>query len=596
MKNPGALTLSVGAAAILIGDALPAHAQIAFTNVADVAGLDQESYTSSNNHALGVIWIDFNEDGWPDLFATNGYNNSNHLYQNNGDGTFTLVDNYLPPLPNYEYMGAVFGDYDNDGDSDIYLFTDHEILLQALPENPTDGPPNILLQNQWIENGGAVSEPLFLDVTAAAGVEDLADDPPVEGYQGNRAPTGSFLDYDRDGHLDLYIGHWGTGHEGEPTLGDRLYRNLGDGTFEDVTEAAGIRAGPEPEDFRSALAVIGGHLDQNFWPDIYVGNVKFVPPAAMDYIYRNGADGTFTDVIAESPGVGDDSNAAMGITLGDIDLDGDWDVYISDLGSGVPPQGNPLYLNNGDGTFADNSADLAGVTGANSWGVNFIDADHDGYEDLYVGTMGSGGDDLFYRNLKNGTFQDISATSGIAFGGSNRGSALADYDADGDLDLACTYQNGVLRLFRNDTNNAGHWIQIRLEARHSNADAIGTLVRLETAKRQLQRQVLGGTSSHSQDQLPVHFGLYTDTTAETIDIQWPSGIWDMLTNVAGDRLITVYECVPDIDGTGVVNTDDLLLVLGAWGTSPEGPPDINYDGTVNIFDLLDLIAYWGPCL
>ena len=156
--------LPVGAA--LLG-ANSLNAQISFTDVADDVGLGGETYTTANNHGLGVAWIDFNADGWPDLIATNGFGEDVHLYQNNG-GTFTLVDELLPALPTYETMAAIFADYDNDGDQDVYLITDNEVMLGADPMNPTHGPPNMLLKNLWVENGNAPSRPLFVDVTATA--------------------------------------------------------------------------------------------------------------------------------------------------------------------------------------------------------------------------------------------------------------------------------------------------------------------------------------------------------------------------------------------------------------------------------------------
>ncbi len=539
--------LPVGAA--LLG-ASALNAQISFTEVADDVGLGVEFYASPHIHGLGVAWIDFNADGWPDLIATNGYGFDVHLYQNNG-GTFTLVDELLPALPTYETMAAIFADYDNDGDQDIYLITDNELLELNNPNNPTHGPPNMLLKNLWVENGNALSEPLFVDVTEAAGVSDT--DPKAEGeYNAYRAATGSWVDYDRDGWLDLFVGHWAAAHPGEPYVKDRLYRNNQNGTFTDVTEAAGIHVGEDPTKLRSTLAMIAAHLDDDLWPDLYVSNFIDDAPYHYDFHYRNNKDGTFSDVTSLSPGVGDDAISAMGITVGDIELDGDWDLYITDIYAldDAGPVGNPLYLGNGDGTFADNSADIAGLQAANSWGVHFIDADHDRYEDLFVATMGAL-TQLFYSNDHDATFTDISAEAGFAGPTNSRGSAMADYDADGDLDIVVNIRNSSLRLYQNNTANAGHWLQVDLNAIYSNRDAIGTLVQVTAGGETMMRQVLGATSGHGQDSLVPHFGLGEATSATSVVILWPSGIVDTLLDVPADQVVTVTECETQLDDCSV---------------------------------------------
>ncbi len=264
-RRPTHLGLQI--ASLIIGalSSLPAMAQVEFTEVSAQVGIAGDSFDSSTTHGLGMIWIDYDKDGWPDLFAGNGWNSDGaHLYRNEGNGTFSRQDSLLPALVNEEMMGSVFADYDNDGDSDIYIFTDNH----TGPVGPSAGPANILLQNQWVENGNRVvpGEPLFVDVTVAAGVEDLLDTALPDG-PAYRSATGGWLDYDRDGNIDLYVCHWDRRKQGESTNNDRLYRNLGDGTFVDATDSSGIIPTDDGLYARSCLAFIGAHLDSDLWPD-----------------------------------------------------------------------------------------------------------------------------------------------------------------------------------------------------------------------------------------------------------------------------------------------------------------------------------------
>ncbi len=187
----------------------------------------------------------------------------------------------------------------------------------------------------------------------------------------------------------------------------------------------------------------------------------------------------------------------------------------------------------------DNSAPAAGVIGDNTWGVNFFDADRDGWEDLYVATMQTD-TELLFRNNRDGTFTNVATEAGLQTFKS-RGSAVADYDRDGDLDLAVVNQQGGLQLFRNDTSNAGHWLALELVATASNRDAIGTLVEVEAGSLQMMRQVKGGSSGHSQDSLVVHFGLGESEEVQEVLVRWPSGLEARLENLAADRFVTVVE-------------------------------------------------------
>jgi len=536
-----------------------AGAQVLFTDVAVAAGVGNQTFKANTSHGLGAACIDVNNDDWPDLFVVNGKGKSSYFYLNQGNGTFQLRNDLLPPLPDVEKPGVIFADYDNDGDSDLYVYTDNEKNILSGVGNPEDGPPNLLLKNQWIELGStfpAVGQPLFQDVAVAAGVDNLATPPfpSVSGtnYIGWRDETAAWLDYDRDGWVDLLMGHWSCGNIFTLSNWDQLYRNKGDGTFEDVTVAAGLPDTSIENGLRPTIVAVAGHLDQDLWPDIYLGNASCglgTQPPSMgdDQFLRNTGLGTFHEAIGDSPGVGDDSGTAMGIAIGDIENDGDWDLYITDIydvGSDAPPPGNPLYVNNGNGTFQDNSAPSVGVDGETSWPANFFDADHDGDVDLFMGAYsGFTPMNRFWLNDGSGGFTDVSAACGVQ-NPANRafGSALSDYDRDGDVDLFII--NGVtdnMTLLRNDSVNTNHWLGIKLAATASNRSAIGALVKAKVGSVQMMRQVLGGTSAHSEDSLFLHFGLGSSTVADSVEVFWPSGQVTHLSNVAGDQYITITE-------------------------------------------------------
>ncbi|MBM3985170.1 MAG: CRTAC1 family protein, partial [Planctomycetes bacterium] len=237
----------------------------------------------------------------------------------------------------------------------------------------------------------------------------------------------------------------------------------------------------------------------------------------------------------------------MGIAVGDVENDGDWDVYITDtFGQAFDalPKGNPLYLGNGNGTFQDNSAPAAGVAGSSSWPTNFFDADDDGDEDLFMGAFGVVSPlNLFWVNDGAGSFTDVSAASGVQSPFKHAyGSAVLDYDRDGDLDLVVN--NGGFQkmlLLRNDSPDGNHWLGVKLVATVSNRSAIGTVVKARVGSQTMMRQVLGGSSAHSQDELVPHFGLGSATVVDSLEVFWPSGLVTHLSNVAADQYLTVTE-------------------------------------------------------
>ncbi|WP_132973082.1 CRTAC1 family protein, partial [Thiogranum longum] len=548
---------------------IAAHATVQFSDVTQQSGVGGMTYRASTNHTLGMCWIDFNSDGWPDLFAVNGYAPGQavaHLYQNDTDGTFSRVDSLLPPLPAVEMAGCVFADYDNDGDSDIFIQT-HNEFWSLWGSNPLDGPPSLLLKNQWVENGNQTiaGQPLFQEIAASAKVDGVVPIPLGPNYPARSSMTGGWLDYDRDGCIDLYVGQMILQAGGDAANTDTLYRNDCDGTFSDQTVASGVNPGTDPDTYRPALAFVGAHLDGDLWPDMVVVNVHEPAPHFEDFIYRNNGNGTFDSISSLSPGVGDDAGSGMGIDVSDLDNNGTWDMYITDVFSSTndaQPLGNVLYLGNGDGTFKENSAVSAGVEAKFSWGTNFLDVDQDGFVDLYVGTR----EGILYENNGNGTFAERQVFS--SFGSQPKGSATADYDRDGDLDLAIINAGDGgpgegLQLFRNDSTNQGHWLQLKLVgsgAPQSNRDAIGSVVKLSAGGLNMMRQVKGGSSTHSQDSLVVHFGLGNATSADTLDVMWPSGITTALSDVVADACYTVTE-------SGTVSSDDSCTPGNTGGSS-----------------------------
>ena len=549
LPRKSVLTLFLLGAFLLINQA--SFAQVLFQESSATAGLDSHLFNTEHAHGLGVIWIDYNNDNWPDILVTNGENRSVHLYRNEQDGTFSNQDALLPAMSSEEKTGAVFADYDNDGDLDVYITVNNSL------GNP-DGEPNILLQNQWVENGGVASTPLFIDVASTAGVDNLAS-PAFGSNPGYQSLTAAWFDYDRDSCIDLFVGNMVFFAGAQPENNNALYRNNCDGTFANVTVSSGINPETDVDWYRPTLTAFAGIMDPNdIWPDLYVTNVQESSPWHHDFQFRNNGDGTFTEMVSSMPGIGDDSGAGMGIDIADIDLDGDWDIYMSDLldpGNEPVAEGNPFYTGNPDGTWNENSAPAAGITGGGSWGIKFADFDQDGFEDLMVGT----GDPILYHNDGDGTFTNITPSTGIpSFSGSSRGLATADYDRDGDLDVLVVHDgdsetDGPLHLYENITSNSNNYLQVHLVATQSNRAAINTLVKTTTSGVVRMRQVKGAVSAHSQDELVLEFGLGTATNVDQVEVLWPSGEVSTLMNVGVNQMLTVTE--PDGTSTTDLFTD-----------------------------------------
>jgi enediyne biosynthesis protein E4 len=461
----------------------------------------------------GAAWGDIEGDGDLDLYLP-AREGPARLWVNDGAGRFADeavargTDN-----AGAEGASAVFADYDNDGDQDLYVVN--------------FGP------NRLYRNDGAGR---FADVAPAAGVDD-----PREGA------SASWGDYDGDGWLDLYVTNNLECRSG-PTAyePDRLYHNEGDGTFTDQTASIGVDA-TLGSGFQSVWFDYDGDGDQ----DLYLANDYIGADPDRNHLWRNDGPGegegwAFTDVSAES---GTDwAMNSMGIAVGDYDRDLDLDFALSDIA------GNALALNRGDGTFIDSAgpagvervyqrADRTSVT----WGLGFHDLNLDGWEDLLViaGALLEGDPyqpDQLLVNAANGTFLDLSAPGGMTDPAIGRGAAFADFDRDGRMDVYVVNQEGTPRLLRNVTTQQGlHWLEVDTVGRASNRDGCGATLTAEAGGAIMLRQVLCGSSLGAGSDTVVHLGLGTVTRVTRLVIRWPSGTRQVLRNVAVDRLLTVTE-------------------------------------------------------
>jgi hypothetical protein len=486
----------------------------------------------------GVAWLDIDNDGFVDLYFVNGgFGTANALYRNNRNGTFTDVTAGSGAAANgtkaYK-TGVAVGDFDNDGRLDLFV---------------TAFGPDLLFRN--LGNGK------FADVTAAAG---------VAGGPKEWSTSAGFLDYDRDGDLDLYVANYvdfsmdenpwcGQRQPGyrmycNPTIfdgvPDRLLRNNGNGTFTDVSRQAGI-ANPAGK----GLGVVFCDVDRDQDTDIYVAN-----DLVRNFLYRNNGDGTFQDV-AYAAGVGFDINgkpqAGMGVDCGDVDGDGLPELFVTNFSDEL----NTLYANRRDGTFEDVSQKIGLGSGLLplGFGTKLFDYDNDGDLDLHV-TNGHVIDnvklyqpnlsyeqsDLLYENA-GGTFKDVSAQGGAGLRSPKvgRGLAVADFDNDGFLDVAISSLGRRAVILRNRAASKGHWLQIRAEGTTSSRFGLGATVRVQTPGRLQVRDINSAASYLSANDTRLHVGLGTATTVQRLEIRWPSGINQVLENVKANQVLVVRE-------------------------------------------------------
>ena len=532
---------------------------VTFVNVAKEAGLtvpnvwggvDRKRYIIEAKGS-GLGFFDYDNDGWLDIYLTNGTHlganwptgqaPTSHLYKNNRDGTFTDMTEKSGLGRTGWQTGVCVGDYDNDGWDDLFCcFWGHNVLFH----NNGDGT--------------------FTDVTRKAGVYD----PQVRWGAGC-----TWLDYDRDGRLDLFVCNYikldpdkapspkdlptcqwkgipvMCGPRGLPGDTNVLYHNNGDGTFTDVSEKSGIlKPGP-----RYSITAVSYDFDNDGWPDIYVA-VDSQP----SILFHNNHDGTFTDM-AMMAGCAYSENgheqAGMGVAVGDYDCDGWFDIFKTNFADDTCN----LYHNNGDGTFTD--AVFSSGIGINNryvgWGCGFIDYDNDGWIDImqingHVYPEIEGHDigqeyknpRIVYRNLGNGQFRDVSSQMGPGINErfSSRGAAFGDYDNDGDVDALVLNMNDLPSLLRNDGGDKQNWIKIKLVGTRCNRTAIGARVRVITGKHAQMDEVHSGSSVMSQCDLRLHFGLGKVQTVDLIEVKWPTTQKiERFTQVKVNQILTIRE-------------------------------------------------------
>jgi hypothetical protein len=532
-----------------------------FTDVAAEAGLthptvyggvDAKSYIVEVV-GCGLAFLDYDNDGWLDVFVLSGTRldaappeATNRLYRNNRDGTFTDVTEKAGLTRSGWGSAVTVGDYDNDGFDDLFV---------------TCYGQNVLYRN----NGDGT----FSDVTAKAGLRQDAA----------RYGSGcTWLDYDRDGHLDLFVAtyldttleklprpgqnadcRWkgvpvNCGPRGLPPGYVQLFHNNGDGTFTDVTRRSGLAAasGSYP------MTAVAADYDNDGWPDIYVAC-----DSTPSWLFRNQHDGTFQqEGLERGVALSEDGleQAGMGIAVGDYDLDGNLDIFKTHFADDT----NVLYRNDGKGYFNDSTirAGIGVETRYVGWGTGMIDLDNDGHPDLFVVTGGVYPEversqpaypfhtpRLVFRNLGDGRFEELieEAGPGVAAAHASRGCAFGDFDNDGDVDVLVMNMNEPPSLLRNDVSGGGHWLKVLLAGVTSNRSAIGARVIARYGDRVQAQEVSAQSSFYSASDRRLHFGLGTATSAE-LTIRWPNGNTESIPRVDANQLVVVRE------GAGILRT------------------------------------------
>lgn len=535
------------APAALLFAAAPPATNVQFTDVTAAAGIKFKHNAGKAGKKYlpetlgsGCAFFDYNNDNWPDIILVNGKNwgpgprkSYPALYKNNKNGTFTDVTAEAGLMIEMQGMGVAAGDYDNDGNTDLYI---------------TAMEGDRLFRN--LGNGK------FADTTKAAGIANI-----------DFATSAAWLDYDRDGKLDLFVANyvkWTQAGdlwcsldgqtksyctpESYKGTSSKLYRNLGGGKFEDASKKAGVA---DPTSKSLGIAILD--IDGNGYPDIFVAN-----DTQPNKLYKNNGNGTFSDVaVAAGVAFGEDGTArgAMGVDSADYDRSGRAHLLVGNFSN----QMLGLYHNEGTGLFVDEAP--ANNIGRISllylaFGVFFWDYDNDGYLDIFVANghieeeisrvqprVKYAQNPLLFRNLGNRKFDHVNAKVGAAINRAivARGAAYADFDRDGDLDVLMSTNAGPAYLYRNDGGNQNNWIRIKTQGTKSNRDGFGAVVRVKSAGGQQWLAVRSGSSYCSQSDRVLNFGLAKDPKVDSIEVIWPSGEKQTLGGVGVNKTYLVQE-------------------------------------------------------
>ena len=553
LKGQGVSTRSVQAGPRTKASGLPFYSRL--TDVAVEAGLhapvvyggvDRKTYILETV-GCGVAFFDYDSDGWLDIFILGGKRlnddtpatATNRLYKNNRDGTFSDVTDKAGLRRSMWASSVAVGDFNNDGNDDLFI---------------TGWGENVLYRN----NGDGT----FTDVTEAAGLKQKKQE---------WAAGCTFVDYDRDGNLDLFISHYlefdwksvprpgetaackwkgvpvNCGPRGLPTGRLALYRNNGDGTFRDVSVKSGIASVKGSY----GMTAVAADLDNDGWPDIYVAC-----DSTPSFLLRNNHDGTFQEIgLEQGVAVNEDGmeQAGMGVGIGDFNLDGNLDLFKTHFSDDT----SVLYQNDGTGNFNDvtTSAGIGVETRYTSWGTGFADFDNDGWPDIAVVT-GSVYPEveaqfpqyplktprLIFRNLGDGRFEELmeEAGPGIAAAHCSRGCAFGDFDNDGDVDMAIVNLNEPPSLLRNDVSGDGNWIKVLLIGTESNRSAIGSRVLARYGKKGQAQAVMAQSSFYSASDRRLHFGLGASVRVD-LEVYWTNGHVEKISGLPSNRLVTIKE-------------------------------------------------------
>ncbi len=526
-------------------------------------GINYPIQTGFVQFGPGLGMFDLDGDGDADVILQGASDGRVGLYENDGTGQFTdrTYDNGVARMAKHtDYSGISAADFDSDGDLDVYL--------------TRYGAPNVFYRNDgnWT----------FTDITAQSGLGDAG-----------HGLTTAWADCNADGLLDVYVCNR-TFTNADPTE-NGFYENNGDGTFTEKAGAVGIQRAGDP-----TLVAAFFDYDEDGDPDLYLGTDKGSAPAFTNHLFENFGGG-FHNITAAT---GTEANVdCMGIALGDIDRNGHYDMFLTNI-----PMGHRLLMGNANGTFTDASAASGAEEFEIGWGTVFFDFDNDSYEDLYI--TQSSGSNAFYRNPA-GTLPltDVGLAMGVATTGSSYCVSTADIDGDGDLDMLVGKLFDRAQLYiNNNESNGNHWARFRVVGEGINNFAVGATVRVRNGDGlpPQKREVRAGHHYKAQDPAVLHFGLAAAEVMTKVNVTWPNtGTVRILENYPADALWTLYppERIGDIDFSGVVDLADRQAILdrhvNANGRAAEpvapGIEMLDADGDAD-FDEDDVLLIGSPCV